>query len=781
MKDWVPASKVKDITFATAAPAGPPPLPTCEAIPDEGETKGNSQQGSHHQPNQLLNVLTGRAASCVLLLLGGPFGYAISYFLQPGILRFFTPIGSYFEYARMVLTAVPMAKGGTELARSICITAWFGVAIGVAIMGVLLLVSSRWTQSSSAGTHPTVNPKKQRQLTILASVLAAVCVCAIGITALVNSNSGRPSTASREAQIAKEETQTRRHIQECRWWSKKPSDAELDGLIERIVSTNSGNWVIIDDLGQSEVVSTSRGGEWWEVSSHSLRRRKCCVTVSGSRRTTNEDAIVKLQEAVDRAEFKNGPAPERVPVSEIKWQRFVHPKGLASIDMPGVATIDDSHKAIATFSFRDVSIVYELKVTPLSEFLQQAPVAKSDALENASYAFRKSLVRRNLSAVFISEEVVQLGETRGKELRTHADFGIRFSRIYVHRGHVIEVEITFPFEAELTKQEMGRFFDSLKLNNDAQAVGGAAPMPNALKAKDAVADVVNDVNDVNPMPKAAKEIEAEPKSHWKRFSFADVEKSLSRDVQGSRLSSNAEYGTTAILTIDGRDILTIPHDGKWSAVAFDVSCRSQISSLFCTVNGVGMNFKDHIPVGKWTPVVVVYSQPANKMVCLVDGKTIVTAPVTSSGMTDQLRLKIGSRTHLKTTLNLRKLRVWADGTPPAELIELAALNVIPVPTPLVAENPVAAEPLPDDFRTYFERADATHVELVASSEKKIADLEKSVGSDDTLPADKKRMSVELTQAKAKLTQLKLTTPFAYLRRQPAIGDLATLRSGSGSV
>lgn len=645
MGDWVPASKVKDITFAAASKAVPPPLPiqksgppqlrTHEAIPAEGVTKSSSQQVTHQHPNQLLRILTGRAASYGWLLLGVPLGYGISYFLQPGVLRFFTPVADYFTNARAILTAVPIFPGGGEFARSVGLTAWIGVGIGVAIVGAILLVASRWTQSSLAELYPTATPKKQRQLAILASVLAAVCICVIGITALLNSNSGRPSKSSREAVIAKMEGETRRHIQECRWWSKKPSDAELDGLIDLIVSRNDGEVVVIDDFGKNQVLTRDdinglKRDEYYTQVSDRISKRRFYVIIGGSRRTTKAEALNELQSEVDRAEFKSGPAPApgiHPPAAEAandaQLEDFLSGKGMA--DAPA-----------------------EKKPTPAQ------PNPPATAIVDAAKAERKG----------------ELSDSR-RPLTIRGRQGIFHTRPLTV-GDNWTITWSFP-------------------SHDRDADG----------------------------------ISIWPAKGDEPLQSVDLSNRKNITQRGSAGSATIRRGGTYVIQVIALNDWTVSVSGETPAPKQGINGAARVPDVQPGEDKFMSSFLKGHGKGRADPLA---------------GKKPMPVP--------------------------RKL-------PAANAVIKPAPPAVAV---VVIEKPAAVAPLPDEFRTYFERADATHAELVTSHEKKIADLQKSVSSDDTLAADKKRMNVELIQAKAKLTQLKLAKPFASLRRQPVIGELAALQT-----
>lgn len=94
--------------------------------------------------------------------------------------------------------------------------------------------------------------------------------------------------------------------------------------------------------------------------------------------------------------------------------------------------------------------------------------------------------------------------------------------------------------------------------------------------------------------------------------------------------------------------------------------------------------------------------------------------------------------------------------------------------PIALDIPVAMEPITDEIRSYFDRANAAHSKTAASIEKKIAGLKTAISDRETLPVDKKKLEQELILVRAKLTSLERAKPSAHLRNNPAIGELGTL-------
>lgn len=484
---------------------------------------------------------------------------------------------------------------------------------------------------------------------------------------------------------------------------------------------------------------------------------------------------------------------------EVTWQRFKHPNGVAEIEMPSkpvfnpdngvvppqpgvrqfsvrpAAEMNLDHPTTYTASIGDFSC--SLQVSKLAPFLVKQIAANPAEFVKSVKLFgdiERDSLKDESDIHFVSDKPLRLGNARGREFQIESPKNIVVSRWYMTQTHQCRASMVLPKDRDTT-DERERFFNSLALN------GSSTP-------QDPQNATASGPRKVVPVP---KDNEADRKSNWKLFHSTDVKPS--RETSSSRFIGSEEFGTTATLTTDGRDILAIPHNGKWSAVAFDVSSQSKLPSLYCALNGIGLNFGDSIHPGKWTPVVVVYSQSRKTLTCLVNGKVVSTASATSNKMSDQLLLKIASKTPLNRTLEFRKFRVWTDATPPAEIIELAGLNAIQAPAdPPVSEKPAeppvavaqlpagggqkveAVEPLPVAFRDYFERADKEKSDLIKGAENKIA-LEE-IALRGASPKSKAFRTRLLSDMKDSLLRLKKTKPIGYMPTNMEVNSVGVLRS-----
>jgi hypothetical protein len=100
----------------------------------------------------------------------------------------------------------------------------------------------------------------------------------------------------------------------------------------------------------------------------------------------------------------------------------------------------------------------------------------------------------------------------------------------------------------------------------------------------------------------------------------------------------------------------------------------------------------------------------------------------------------------------------------------------PPPTEPTKPEPISTGPIPPEFRSYFERADAYHAKLVSDLEKNATELQAAIDNVNTLPVDKKRHQQELTLVRARLGILQNARRFVPFDSRPAIGDLGTIQS-----
>lgn len=81
----------------------------------------------------------------ILILLGAPLGYIVSYFCQSGMVRRIASLGDYVSHCGDVLFP---SEGVNRIVQSACQTAWIGTIGGLIGMIVLVaILSGRKSQS----------------------------------------------------------------------------------------------------------------------------------------------------------------------------------------------------------------------------------------------------------------------------------------------------------------------------------------------------------------------------------------------------------------------------------------------------------------------------------------------------------------------------------------------------------------------------------------------------------------------------------------------------------
>ena len=481
--------------------------------------------------------------------------------------------------------------------------------------------------------------------------------------------------------------------------------------------------------------------------------------------------------AKDQQNAGTEPEVKNADAVEIIWQRFKHPKGVAEIEMPSKPVLNPDNcvfppqPGVRRFSVRppaemnlDHPTTYTASVGDFSCSLQVSKLAsvlvKLMAANPADYVksvklfgdLERDSLKDEPDINFVSDKPLWLGNARGREFQIESQQSVIVSRWYMTQTHQCRASMVLPKDRDTTG-ERERFFNSLALNGSSTAQNPQNATPSD-RPKVAVVPNANDVD---------------RQSHWKLFHATDLKPS--RETSSSEFIGSEEFGVTATLTTDGRDILAIPHDGKWSAVAFEVSSRTKLASLYCSVNGIGLNFGDSIQPRTWTPVVVVYTPSTKKVACLVNEKIVSTGSVTSNKMSDQLLLKFAFKTPLNTTLEFRKLRVWTDTTPPAEIIELAAMNAVPGKDAEGKDDMAEGDnAIPEKIQEYLERAERIRIGRLDSLEKQVE--QQKLDLLNVSPQGKAETRKQLTLLEKSRDELKaFRKPTAPLPLPMDVGDI----------
>lgn len=163
----------------------------------------------------------------------------------------------------------------------------------------------------------------------------------------------------------------------------------------------------------------------------------------------------------------------------VSWQNFRHPTGGASIDMPGVATLNavastDPNAQVYTASTRNFSC--SLTAAALPPLAQMGIAANPAAMDQVFAEMKKGMLGMKPGTRLISETRIQHGTTRGMEMRVEIGDLVNVSRSFVTGTHLIASEIVFKKGTE-PATERDRYFNSLQLTG-APAGGAALPGMN---------------------------------------------------------------------------------------------------------------------------------------------------------------------------------------------------------------------------------------------------------------------------------------------------------------
>ncbi len=165
----------------------------------------------------------------------------------------------------------------------------------------------------------------------------------------------------------------------------------------------------------------------------------------------------------------------------VSWQKFSHPKGGASVDMPGRASFDaksttDPNAQVYTCSTRNFSCSLTTVALPP---LALVGIANDPTIADQMFAeMKKAMVGMKAGARLVSESNIQMGSARGMELRIEIGDLLNVSRSYLTGTHLVASEIVFKKGRELAT-DRDRFFNSLQLTGVAAGPGNPMPGMNA--------------------------------------------------------------------------------------------------------------------------------------------------------------------------------------------------------------------------------------------------------------------------------------------------------------
>lgn len=155
-----------------------------------------------------------------------------------------------------------------------------------------------------------------KNATAIMSVTAVLAMAAASWMIVTTYRNPRQATPPNRQQVANNPvkdaiSRDREKIEGCKWWSRAMSQDDVDALLLKIVATNSGNFIWIDDSGAAATIPSSHysGVErayWHVINVPGIGVRRSLVIVDGPRRFTATEAAEKLSQAIEAAEFADG-------------------------------------------------------------------------------------------------------------------------------------------------------------------------------------------------------------------------------------------------------------------------------------------------------------------------------------------------------------------------------------------------------------------------------------------------------------------------------------------
>jgi len=161
----------------------------------------------------------------------------------------------------------------------------------------------------------------------------------------------------------------------------------------------------------------------------------------------------------------------------VSWQHFRHPTGGASIDMPGLATLNvkaSTDPSAQVYTCNSRNFACSLTAVSLPPQAMAGIAINPSALDAVFAGMKQGMMNFKPGARLISETRIQQGATQGMELRIEYDNVVNVSRSYVTNSHLIACEIVFKKGSEPVA-DRDRYFSSVQLTG--APVGGATPMP----------------------------------------------------------------------------------------------------------------------------------------------------------------------------------------------------------------------------------------------------------------------------------------------------------------
>lgn len=153
--------------------------------------------------------------------------------------------------------------------------------------------------------------KAQTGIIAFGIVGAVFVIFGLGIGAIVIASNVKPTdepqTPARLNQPTNA-TDTSAAVRNHKWWSKPPTEKQLDDLLTLIVNTNAGNWIHVR-RDRKTAIQSDQSQDLWPFPELPLEEgQRLIIHVEGLRRWSREEALRHIAVSLDSAEFHGGPA-----------------------------------------------------------------------------------------------------------------------------------------------------------------------------------------------------------------------------------------------------------------------------------------------------------------------------------------------------------------------------------------------------------------------------------------------------------------------------------------
>jgi alpha/beta superfamily hydrolase/ribosomal protein S27E len=170
--------------------------------------------------------------------------------------------------------------------------------------------------------------------------------------------------------------------------------------------------------------------------------------------------------------------------SMTNWSTFRHPMGFASVDMPGIPTLNvaQSVNGSQTYSLAQRNFLVSLTSAPFPEVAQLALATNPAAVELMLKEIETKSPQQTPGARLISSRRISAGSIPGLEMKLDIKGNINLMRFYVFPKALIGAEFITRNES-IIAGDRDRFFNSLR-GPDGNLLNDSAPQANTLPSGD---------------------------------------------------------------------------------------------------------------------------------------------------------------------------------------------------------------------------------------------------------------------------------------------------------